>query len=348
MGLCLSKLSSELPHSDSLNGGHESRAVFSDQRNSTNTHTRPHALFSLYSRRGTRPLNQDSAVLCQGFGMTEATVCAVFDGHGPNGHVVSELVRNRLPLILLNQRVVVNESSAVKMENIEFKLVPPNFDMDPKIWNEVITSSFEVMDAELEIPHKFDFSCSGTTAVVAIAQGEDLIVANLGDSRAILGTITENNSGIESVQLTTEHKPSVTREAERIRSCNGRVLGLKKEPESKRVWLPNEYIPGLAMSRALGDFVLKGHGVISVPDVSYRRLTPSDQFIVLATDGVWDMLSNDEVAKVAWEAKNEEAAAKAVVKAARAAWKRRSRAPKIDDCTVVCLFFHKKRFNSVL
>ncbi|XP_062088708.1 probable protein phosphatase 2C 72 [Humulus lupulus] len=170
MGLCLSKLSSELPHSDSLNGGHESRAIFSDQRNSTNTHTQPHALFSLYSRRGTRPLNQDSTVLCQGFGMTEATVCAVFDGHGPNGHVVSELVRNRLPLILLNQRVVVNESSPVKMENIEFKLVPPNFDMDPKIWNEAITSSFKVLDAELGIPHKFDFSCSGTTAVVAIAQ----------------------------------------------------------------------------------------------------------------------------------------------------------------------------------
>ena len=75
-------------------------------------------------------------------------------------------------------------------------------------------------------------------------------------------------------------------EAERIRKCNGRVLALQEEPHIQRVWLPKEDAPGLAMSRAFGDFALKEHGIIALPDVSYRRLAPDDHSIVLATDGV--------------------------------------------------------------
>lgn len=75
-------------------------------------------------------------------------------------------------------------------------------------------------------------------------------------------------------------------EAERIRACNGRVLALQDESHVQRVWLPHEDSPGLAMSRAFGDFVLKNHGVISTPHVTRHRLTFSDQFLVLATDGV--------------------------------------------------------------
>lgn len=53
-----------------------------------------------------------------------------------------------------------------------------------------------------------------------------------------------------------------------------------------RLWLPNNDVPGLAMARAFGDFCLKDFGLISVPDVSYRKITERDEFIVLATDGV--------------------------------------------------------------
>lgn len=52
------------------------------------------------------------------------------------------------------------------------------------------------------------------------------------------------------------------------------------------MWLPNSDSPGLAMARAFGDFCLKDFGLISVPQISYRRLTDKDEFIVLATDGV--------------------------------------------------------------
>lgn len=75
-------------------------------------------------------------------------------------------------------------------------------------------------------------------------------------------------------------------EAARIQKCKGRVFALKDEPEASRLWPPNSDSPGLAMSRAFGDFCLKDYGLISVPDISYHRLTDKDKFIILATDGV--------------------------------------------------------------
>lgn len=75
-------------------------------------------------------------------------------------------------------------------------------------------------------------------------------------------------------------------EAERIRRRKGRVFALASEPSVKRVWLPHKDFPGLAMSRALGDYSLKSHGVISAPEVFYRRIASDDKFVVLATDGV--------------------------------------------------------------
>lgn len=117
------------------------------------------------------------------------------------------------------------------------------------------------------------------------------MIANVGDSRAVLGSQDGDGSLID-VQLTTDLKPNLPREAERIRICKGRVFSLKNEPGVPRVWLPNVNSPGLAMSRAFGDFCLKNYGVISVPDVSYHRITHKDQFLVLATDGVCLSLSS--------------------------------------------------------
>lgn len=75
-------------------------------------------------------------------------------------------------------------------------------------------------------------------------------------------------------------------ECKRIWSCQGRVMALEEEPSVYRVWMPDQDCPGLAMSRAFGDFCLKDFGLISVPEVFYRKLTEKDEFMVLASDGV--------------------------------------------------------------
>lgn len=61
---------------------------------------------------------------------------------------------------------------------------------------------------------------------------------------------------------------------------------MKDEPGVYRVWMPNGKTPGLALSRAFGDYCMKDFGLISVPDVTHTKLTTRDQFIILATDGV--------------------------------------------------------------
>ena len=58
---------------------------------------------------------------------------------------------------------------------------------------------------------------------------------------------------------------------------------------------------------------------------------------------VLDVLSNNQVASIVWEADNEQEAARAVVEAANAAWKKKFPSSKIDDCTVVCLFLKKRQ-----
>lgn len=62
-----------------------------------------------------------------------------------------------------------------------------------------------------------------------------------------------------------------------------------------RVWLPTEDIPGLAMSRSLGDTVAHTVGVSSVPEMHVVELTPADRLLVVASDGLWEFMSNQEV-----------------------------------------------------
>ncbi|KAJ6743481.1 PROTEIN PHOSPHATASE 2C 72-RELATED [Salix viminalis] len=316
MGICVSSASSEIHQADD---GLEN--VTHVQENTVSHGIEK--LSSLYSKEGSKGVNQDAAIVHLGYGVEDGAFCGVFDGHGKNGHIVSRTVRNRLPSLLLNQKNALEEIDSVRdhgSEKADGGLVPLPGESFHK-WKDACVGAFKVMDKEIKLQESLDCSCSGTTAVVVVRQGEDLVIANLGDSRA----------------------PGVPSEAKRIRKCNGRVLALKEEPHVHRVWLPHEDSPGLAMSRAFGDFLLKKHGIIALPDISYHRVTYEDQFVVLASDGVWDVLSNKEVVSIVSAADCEQAAAKAVVEAATAAWKRKFTSSKVDDCTAVCLFLQTRK-----
>lgn len=78
----------------------------------------------------------------------------------------------------------------------------------------------------------------------------------------------------------------VVEEAERITQSNGRIFCLHDEPGVYRVWMPNGKRPGLALSRAFGDYCVKDFGLSSIPDVTQRSIRSKDQFVILATDGV--------------------------------------------------------------
>lgn len=318
---------------------------------------------SLFTQQGKKGTNQDAMLVWENFGSrTDTIFCGVFDGHGPYGHMVAKRVRDSLPLRLsahwevsitsedILKEISLNTAGSMNSEDTPFisadeesraSIDLEEADKHPEIFQilkESFLKAFRVMDRELRLHPGIDCFCSGTTAVTLIKQGRDLVIGNVGDSRAVLGTRDKDDSLI-AVQLTVDLKPSLPAEAERIRKCRGRVFALHDEPEVARVWLPNNDSPGLAMARAFGDFCLKDFGLISVPDISYRRITEKDEFVVLATDGIWDVLSNKEVVDIVASAPARSSAARFLVESAVRAWRYKYPTSKIDDCAVVCLFF---------
>ena len=128
-----------------------------------------------------------------------------------------------------------------------------------------------------------------------------------------------------------------------ITSQGGRIdsyrdhQGNKVGPE--RVWLANEDIPGLAMSRSFGDQVASKVGVNAVPELSHRVMSAEDKIIVIASDGVWEFLENQEVADIVFPfflQKNAEGAAECLVRAAFKRWKKEENV--IDDITCIVIF----------
>ncbi|KAI4350172.1 hypothetical protein L6164_010681 [Bauhinia variegata] len=317
---------------------------------------------SLFTQQGKKGTNQDAMIVWENFCSRKDTVfCGVFDGHGPFGHMVAKKVRDSLPLKLsanweLNasgeevlKEISINTAGSVNSEEATFvsadeesraSVDAEETEKHPEIFQtlrESFLKAFKVMDRELKMHPSIECFCSGTTAVTLVKQGRDLVIGNVGDSRAVLGTRDKDDS-LVAVQLTVDLKPSLPAEAERIRKCKGRVFALQDEPEVARVWLPNYASPGLAMARAFGDFCLKDFGLISVPEISYRRLSEKDEFIVLATDGIWDVLSNKEVVDIIGAAPGRSSAARALVESAVRAWRYKYPTSKMDDCAVVCLF----------
>jgi len=98
--------------------------------------------------------------------------------------------------------------------------------------------------------------------------------------------------------LSRDHKPDIKDEKARIIHNNGRVDPFR-EPNGDpigpaRVWLKNENVPGLAMSRSIGDLVASSVGVSPEPEFYELELSEDDKFIILASDGVWEFISNEE------------------------------------------------------
>ncbi|XP_010264521.1 PREDICTED: probable protein phosphatase 2C 73 isoform X2 [Nelumbo nucifera] len=282
-------------------------------------------------------------------GEKDEIFCGVFDGHGPLGHKVSCHVRDALPSklsYLLKEPEMVDYYSSSSDEDEDADHVDSSHNeantqnsfSSFSLWKKCFVKAFKEMDRELYLDSTVDSFCSGSTAVTVLKKGEHLIIANLGDSRAVLCTRNQKNQ-LVPVQLTVDLKPNLPGEAERIRSYNGRVFAREEEPDVYRLWMADEDCPGLAMSRAFGDFCLKNFGLSSTPKVSYRELAEEDEFVVLATDGVWDVLSNKEVIKIVASAGKRSMAAKLLVRRASRAWKFQHPTAKADDCAAICLFF---------
>nr|XP_043615612.1 protein phosphatase 2C 37-like [Erigeron canadensis] len=162
-------------------------------------------------------------------------------------------------------------------------------------WKETMAKSFSKMDKEVskwdEGDPKSNCRCElqtpqcdtvGSTAVVAVVAPDKIVVSNCGDSRAVL---CRNGTAIP---LTSDHKPDRPDELARIEEAGGRVI----------YWDGARVLGVLAMSRAIGDNYLKPY-VIPEPEVTVTERTSEDECLILASDGLWDVVSNDVACGVA-------------------------------------------------
>jgi len=115
----------------------------------------------------------------------------------------------------------------------------------------------------------------GSTAVCCLCVNNTLYIASVGDSRAVL------SHAKKAIDMTSDHKPSRPDEKSRIEALGGRIIHYG-------TWRVEGV---LAVTRAFGDRRLKKY-VSAVPEIQARHLQPEDDWLILASDGVWDVISS--------------------------------------------------------
>ncbi|XP_027329632.1 protein phosphatase 2C 16-like isoform X2 [Abrus precatorius] len=197
----------------------------------------------------------------------------VYDGHG--GSQVAKYCRDRIHLSLAEEIEFVKEgliSGSIK-------------DGCQDQWKKVFTNCFLKVDAEVggKVGNEpVAPETVGSTAVVSVICSSHIIVANCGDSRAVLCR------GKEPMALSVDHKPNRDDEYARIEAAGGKVIQ----------WNGHRVFGVLAMSRSIGDRYLKPW-IIPEPEVTFLPRTKDDECLILASDGLWDVMSNEEVCDLA-------------------------------------------------
>lgn len=215
---------------------------------------------------------------------------AVFDGHA--GDFVSKYISENLIDTILNLWLESCSNEPLSKSNSEKKVNEPvavsnltdSLELDR--FKKNVKEGFLKIDSVMRDHPKFlsGEERSGTTAVTAFVSPEKIIFANCGDSRAVLATSSSVRFG------TYDHKPCNEEEKKRIENAGGSVM-IRRVNGS------------LAVSRALGDYDYKNVSglppteqlVSAEPDLSVMDRSDKDEFLILACDGVWDVMTNEEV-----------------------------------------------------
>ncbi len=296
---------------------------------------------------------------------SNSLVLACLDGHGLHGHNISQVG------VEVHHRQFCNFVQHFKCRLEATLLNHPLFATNARA---AITEVLTAIEEELRLDPQNLGEYSGTTLCLAVIRGNILLVANIGDSRMVLARrrgqkhhnhhqrkIPERMSPdtvsctlspavvthkklraaeLQPRQLSTDHKPDNREEYARILSCGGRVFSVRYGDGvvgPARVWLQGANVPGLAMSRSLGDFAVHAVGVLSSPEFSEVVLDPTaDCMLVVATDGLWDFLSNEEVVRIAADCAGPAEAVAELQQEAHRLWVQKE---EMADDTTVCVVF---------
>ncbi|KAL2459960.1 putative protein phosphatase 2C 64 [Abeliophyllum distichum] len=275
------------------------------------------------------------------------TFVGIYDGHG--GPEASRFVNDHL---FQHLKRFTSEHQTMSMEVIR------------KAFQATEDGFFSVVSKQW--PMKPQIASVGTCCLVGVVFNGSLYVANLGDSRAVMGRLVKATGEVLAIQLSTEHNASiesVRQELQSLHPDDSQIVVLKHN-----VWRVKGIIQ---ISRSIGDVYLKKAEfnreplyakfrlreplkrpiLSSEPSISVHQLLPQDQFIIFASDGLWEHLTNQEAVDLV-QNNPRSGSARRLVKAAlqEAAKKREMRYSDLkkiergvrrhfhDDITVIVLF----------
>jgi serine/threonine protein phosphatase PrpC len=300
--------------------------------------------FAAVSQRGYYPdepdrVNQDSYGIQLSLAEADMQSCwfAVFDGHGSNGHDASKFAKST---VLKELQHKIREGEGI---------------------DAALSAAFAETNQQLNKGEAGNMHDSGTTAICVLIHNGELIVANVGDSRAMLGSTVTGHSTkpLVATGLSEDQTPYRRDERERVRKAGAAVMvdegedlkpyddkcdielgkDLDENDEPPRLFYPGSGYPGVAFTRALGDTGAEGIGVICEPEIKHHLLTPADRIILIASDGVFEFIRTQECIDIAARFEDPLEASKALVAEAYNRWKEKLK--RTDDITVITIFYNE-------
>ena len=275
--------------------------------------------------------NQDNYFIYKNFMNKKKYIyMSVCDGHGVEGHFVSDFIKEILPYDM--------------SENLKFfNILTDNEKEKEKIYD-VIKETFINANEKLVSNEEINSLFSGSTCVSVIYTPEKLIVPNIGDSRAVLGRlINKETNEYKAIELSRDHKPTEKDEEKRILENDGRIQPFIEDGEfvgPQRVWIKEDEVPGLAMTRSFGDRMAATVGVISEPEIKEYIFNPNDKFMIIASDGIWEFISSQECINIIKEFYNNndiKGCCEFLYQESSKRWLKEEEV--IDDTTMIIVFF---------
>eukprot|EP00941_MAST-03F_sp_MAST-3F-sp1_P005617 g5617.t1 len=312
--------------------------------------------YAFVSQRGLYPEdmhkpNQDSFTIIENFANDERKVFfGVFDGHGKDGDLASYYAKEKIPTMLARYLAKAEKKSRARSPGK--KVV-----WDRAVQQKAHTSAFVETNEEICKQPVFDTAMSGTTAVTATVTGRNVFICNCGDSRAVLA-VKQADGSLAAQPLTYDQTPHRIDELERCKKAGAHVCNMAQlegdEPphedwaiklgeeiddggDPPRLFLPNEMYPGVAFTRSIGDYVAQSIGCFAEPETESIRIEPKHKFMVLASDGVWEFITNQEVIDIMDKCANPLEACRVIVNKSYNEWLNWE--TRTDDITVIALWF---------
>ena len=243
--------------------------------------------------QGWRLEMEDAHILAEMPSAAKHTMLAVFDGHGGSGaakyaaaNLISVVEKSESWNAYLKEFEEGGEGAG-SAELIGEALKEAFMQIDLDIRKAQDEDKDRVRDQQDLKAGGWDTDTSGCTAVVCIVNPRYIVCSNAGDSRCVMGT--ENTTK----PLSDDHKPMNPSELTRIEAAGGYVSNNRVEGN-------------LAVSRAFGDFEFKNSDmnpklckVTALPDITIHTRTNTDDILMLACDGVWDVFSSEDAVDLA-------------------------------------------------